>query len=258
MGLDNSYKKYIIKSVFLTRRRKMSINRVSLRSLIPFPSYASLVFGIVFLSMCPHIGAQTVNLSGQLVAEDSLQPLSRVMIVATSLTRPPTVIETLTGSDGRFSFAATAGYPYRLCSGPTGNYADSCKFSKSIVVTASADMPAIRMTAPAGIRMRVRIVDADGLLRSPQADPLVLHVFAEEKTTRTRIPLQVVSSASLSHAVEASVVIPTSMSWNIAMSSIRGQLFDASGNAYQSDTAIPRPAGDVGNEFLAIFSLRAK
>lgn len=241
----------------------MLVNRVSARSLIPFASCASLVFGIALLSMCPHVSAQTVNLSGQLVAEDSLQPLSQVMIVATSLTRPPRVIETLTGPDGRFSFAATAGYPYRLCSGSTGNYADSCKFSKPIEVKASANMPAIRMTALAGIRMRVRVVDADRLLRSPQgtlvaADPLVLHVFAEEKITRTRIPLQVVASASVSNAVEASVVIPTSMSWNMAMSSIRGQLFDARGNAYQSDTAIPRPASDVGNEFLAVFSLRAK
>jgi hypothetical protein len=241
----------------------MLIKCVSAQKFIPFPSCTSLVFGIALLSMCPHLSAQTVTLSGQLVTEDSLQPLSNATIVATSLTRPPRVLETLTGPDGRFSFGAIAGHPYLLCSRAAGNYADSCKFSKPIEVRAAANMPAIRMTAPVGIRMRVRVVDVDGLLRSPlgtvaAADPLLLHVFAEEEMTRTRIPLQLITSTSVPSAVEAAVVIPTSLNWKIAMSSIRGKLFDPSGNAYQSDTAISHPASYGGSEFLAVFSLRAK
>lgn len=218
------------------------------------PHRASLAFAL--LLTCPSLPAQTVTLAGQLLTEDSLQPLSQVTITATSSTRPVRVIETTTGPDGRFSLAATAGYPYRLCSAAAGNYADSCRFSKRIEVTASANMPTIRMTAPVGIRMRLRIIDADGLLRSPQGtlvtpDPLLLHVFAQEDITRTRIPLQIAPSPTVSNAVEASVVIPTSMSWNLAMSSIRAQLFDADGNAYQSNAPIPRPPSYGSNEFLA-------
>jgi hypothetical protein len=111
--------------------------------------------------------------------------------------------------------------------------------------------------------MRLRIIDADGLLRSPQGtlvtpDPLLLHVFAEEDITRTRIPLRIAPSATVSNTVEASVVIPTTMSWNLGMSTARAQLFDANGNAYQSNAAIPRPASHSSNEFLAVYTLRAK
>ncbi len=233
----------------------MFINRV------PQLYRASLTFTL--LLMCSHLFAQTVIISGQLITEDSLQPLSQVTISATSSTRPPKVIDTLTGPDGRFSLAVTAGYPYRLCSTATGNYADSCRFSKPIEVKASANMPEIRMTAPAGIRMRLRIIDADGLLHSPQGtfvtpDPLLLHVFAEEDTTRTRIPLQIGLAPTVSNAVEAAVVIPISMRWNLGMSSIRAQLFDANGSAYQSHAPIPRPASQGGDEFLSVYTLRAK
>lgn len=159
--------------------------------------------------------------------------------------------------------AATAGYTYRLCSAATGNYADSCRFSKPIEVKAGVNMPAVRMTAPVGIRMRLRVIDADGLLRSPLGtlavpDPLLLHVFADEGITRTRIPLQIVPSTTVSNAVEAATVIPTSMRWNLGMSSIRAQLFDANGNAYLSNAPIPMPATYGSDEFLAVFTLRAK
>jgi hypothetical protein len=188
---------------------------------------AFLAFTLLFV--CPQLRAQTVTLSGQLITEDSLRPISQVRITATSSTRPVTVIETTTGPDGRFSMAVTAGHPYRLCSAATSNYADSCRFSKPLEVKASVNMPPARMIAPVGIRMRLRIIDADGLLRSPQGalvtlDPLLFHVFAHEDITRTRIPLQIVPSATVSNAVEASVVIPINISWNLGMSSIRAQL----------------------------------
>jgi hypothetical protein len=228
---------------------------------VPSPYSISLAFALLF--MCSHLRAQTVTLAGQLVTEDSLQPLSQVTITATSSTRPPRVIQTITGPDGRFGLAATHGWVYRLCSAASGNYADSCRFSEPVEVKASANTPEVRMNAPVGIRIRLRIIDADGLLRSPQGtlvtpDPLLLLVFAEEAITRTRIPLQIVPSATVSNAVEAPVVIPTSMSWNLGMSSIRAQLFDANGNAYQSNTAISRPASYGSNEFLAVYTLRAK
>ena len=65
-------------------------------------------------------------------------------------------------------------------------------------------------------------------------------------------------SATVSNAVEAPVVIPTSMSWNLGMSSIRAQLFDSNGKAYQPNAAIPRPASYGSNEFLVVFTLRAR
>lgn len=111
--------------------------------------------------------------------------------------------------------------------------------------------------------MRVRVVDADGLLRSPDGsfaapDPLLLHVFAEEEVTRTHIPLQLAPSASISNAFEASVVIPTSMHWDVAMSSARAKLFDSDGNSYRTNAAIPRPNVYGDDEFLAVFTLRTK
>ena len=156
---------------------------------------------------------------------------------------------------------ATTGYLYRVCSGAISNYADTCRFSKPIDIRASANMPAVRLTAPAGIRMRVRIIDADGLLRSLQhssPDPLVLHVFADESITSTRMPLQILPSATVANAFEAATVIPASTSWNVGMSSVRAQLYDGKGSVYQSNNPIPRPASDGVDEFLAVFTLRAK
>ena len=110
--------------------------------------------------------------------------------------------------------------------------------------------------------MRVRIVDSDGLLRSPDGsfvapDPLLLHVFAEEELRRTHIPLQLEPS-SISNAFEASVVIPLSRHWDVAMSSVRAKLFASDGNAYRSNAPIPRPNDYGDGEFLAVFTLRAK
>lgn len=110
------------------------------------------------------LSAQTVTLNGQLLAGDTEQPLPGVAISATSLTKPLRSTETTTGPDGRFSVNVLPGVSYRLCSAATGSYAESCQFSKPVIVKASSNMPAVPMTAPAGIRMRVRIVDSDGLL----------------------------------------------------------------------------------------------
>ena len=222
---------------------------------------ASLTFTL--LLMCPRSWAQTITLAGQLRTEDTLQPLPRVKITATSSTRPPAIIETTTAADGSFSLVVTPGVTYRLCSAEIDNYVDSCRFYEPVEVTAAVDMPAISMTAAAGTRMRVRIIDPDGLIRSPHgtltpSDPLLLLVFADEDITRTRIPLQLVRSATVSNAVEAATVIPNSMSWHLGMSSIRARLFDASGNVYRSNTAIPRPSNYGSNEFLAVFTIRAK
>lgn len=222
---------------------------------------ASLAFTL--LLMCPQSRAQTVTLAAQLLTEDSLLPVPQVMITATSSTRPPVILQTTTGSDGRFGFAFTSGLPYRLCSAAIDNYVDSCSFYSPIEITAGPDMPAVSMTAAVGTRMRVRIIDADGLLLSPQGtllppDPLLLLVFADEDITLTRIPLQLVPSATVSNAVEAATVIPNTMSWHLGLSSIKAQLFDASGNAYQSNAPIPRPTNYGNEEFLAVFTMRAK
>ena len=112
--------------------------------------------------------------------------------------------------------------------------------------------------------MRVRIIDADGLLRAQSGtltapDPLLLHVFADEAITRTRMPLRIAPSTTVSNAVEAGTVVPASrMRWSLGMSSVYARLFDANGNIYQSNTPVPRPANSDGNEFLAVFTLRAK
>ena len=184
-------------------------------------------------------------------------------ITATSSTRPPAIVETTTGADGSFSLVVTPGVTYRLCSAEIDSYVDSCRFYQPVEITASVNMPAASMTAAVGTRMRVRIIDPDGLIRSPQGtvappDPLLLLVFADEDITHTRIPLQLVPSATVSNAVEAAAVIPNSMSWHLGISSIRAQLFDASGNVYQSNTPIPRPNNYGSNEFLAVFTIRAK
>lgn len=218
--------------------------------------------GIMLLVVSTGLSAQTVTLNGQLLAEDTKGSLPEVAITATSLTKPLRSSETTTGPYGQFSVNVLPGVSYRLCSAATGSYAESCQFSKPVIVKASSDMPTVPMTAPAGIRMRVRIVDSDGLLSSPQGgfvapDPLLLLVFAEETITRTRIPLQLGPSSTPS-AYEASVVIPISMQWNVAMSSVRANLFDSGGNPYQSATPIPRPSNYGDGEFLAVFTLRAK
>lgn len=233
----------------------MFTNRVALLS--------DALLALMFVFMCPDLCAQSVTITGQLLAQDSLQPLAQVTITGTSSTRPVRIVRATTGPDGRFSFEATEGYVYRLCSTATGNYVDTCLFSKPVEVKASANLPAVRITASVGIRMRLRIIDANGLLRPSQGmlgapDPLLLHVFADESITRTRIPLQIVPSSTVSNAVEAATVIPTSLSWNLGMSSARAQLFDANGNAYQSNAAIPRPASYGTNEFLAVYTLRIK
>jgi hypothetical protein len=82
--------------------------------------------------------------------------------------------------------------------------------------------------------------------------------LADEGITRTRMPLQLVPSTTVKNAVEAAAVIPTSMRWDLGMSSVRAQLFDANGNVYKSNTPIPQPASYGSDEFLAVFTLRAK
>jgi hypothetical protein len=221
----------------------------------------------LLMSMFPLLSqnsrAQTVTATGQLLAEDSLQPLPQVMLTATSSTRPPVILQTTTGSDGGFSLVLTPGLTYQLCSAAIDNYVDSCSFYKPIEITAGADMLAVSMTAGVGTRMRVRIIDPDGLIRGPQSslaspDPLLLLVVADEDITRTRIPLQLVPSATVSNAVEAAAVVPNTMSWHLGMSSVKAQLFDASGAIYQSNTPIPRPNNYGSNEFLTVFTIRAK
>jgi hypothetical protein len=216
----------------------------------------------MLLVVSTDLSAQTVTLNGQLLAEDTRASLPEVAITAMSLTRPVSVIQTATGPDGRFTIKATPGVSYRLCSAATGRYAESCQFSKPVMVKVGSEPATVQMTAPAGIRIRVRIIDSDGLLRSPDGgfvapDPLLLHVFAEEELTRTHIPLQLEPS-STSNAFEASAVIPISMHWDVGMSSVRAKLFDTNGNAYQSSAAIPRPNDYGDDEFLAVFTLRAK
>lgn len=111
--------------------------------------------------------------------------------------------------------------------------------------------------------MRLRIIDADGLLPASEGvfvnpNPLLLHVFADEEVTKTRIPVQLLPSATVANAVEAPVVIPRNANWNIAMSSNLAQLFDANGSAYQASAPVPRPASNGSNEFLAVYTLRKK
>jgi hypothetical protein len=219
--------------------------------------------GIALLIVSTSLSAQTVTLTGQLLAEDTEQPLSAVRIRAIAITKPPSLLEATTGSDGRFNMEARPGVSYQLCSAATGRYAESCYFSKPLMVRASQEMAAILMKAPAGIRMRVRIVDSEELIRLPKsgfiaADPLLLLVFAEEAISRRRIPLQLEPSSITAGAFEASVVIPTSMQWKVAMSSVRATILDSSGNTYKSETPISRPTSYGDDEFLAVFSIHAK
>jgi hypothetical protein len=216
--------------------------------------------GIILLVVSTALSAQTVTLNGQLIAEDTRRPLPEVEITALSLTRPVSIIKTTTGADGWFSLKASRGVAYHLCSAANSRYAESCQFSKPLTVRASSDLVTVQIVAPAGIRMRVRIVDPDGLHRSPDGtfaapDPALLYVFAQEEITRTRIPVKLEPSTALD-AFEASVVIPISMRWDVAMSSERAKLFASDGSAYQFNTAIPRPKDSSDEEFLAVFTLR--
>lgn len=225
--------------------------------------YSTAVCGMMLLVITTGLSAETVTLQGQLLAEDTQQPLPAVAITVTSLTKPLRLIETTTGSDGRFDVNVSPGVSYRLCSAATGRYAESCQFSKPLTVKASLDMAAVPMNAPAGVRMRVRIVDSDGLLKPSQGgfvapDPLLLLVFAQEAVTSTRIPLQLGPSSTTPNAYEASVVVPIARQWSVGMSSVRATLLDFSGNNYRSATPIPRPDNYGDAEFLAVFTLQAK
>lgn len=215
--------------------------------------------GLMLLVVSTGLSAQTVALSGRVLAQDTQGSLAQVAITATALTKPISVIQTTTGPDGMFTIQAKSGLYYQLCSAATGNYAESCRFSKPVTVQASSGMATVQMTAPTGIRIRVRILDPAGLLNSDTSlqNPLHLHVFAGNEITRVHFPLQLEPSSSVSNAYEAAVVIPTSMPWNVAMFCVRAQLLDSNGNAYQSNTAIPRPSDYGDNEFLAVYTLRA-
>src|SRR5713101_2390914 len=90
--------------------------------------------GIMLLVVSIGLSAQTVMLNGQLLAEDTKGSLPEVAITAISLTKPVSLIKTITGPDGRFTIKATPGVSYRLCSAATGRYAESCQFSKPVMV----------------------------------------------------------------------------------------------------------------------------
>lgn len=208
------------------------------------------------------LSAQTVTLNGELVAEDTKQPLPGVAITIMSFTKPVKVARTTTGPDGQFSVNVSPGITYRICSASTGSYADSCHFAKPVEVKADFNMPMVLMSAATGTIVRVRIVDPDGLLLSPQGsfvppDPLLINIFAKEEVTSTHIPIQLAPSAT-PNTYEAPVVIPTSMQWYVAMYSARANLFDSNGDAYQSNTPLASPGGYGDGEFLAVFTLRAK
>lgn len=151
--------------------------------------HSLILSGIILWAVSTGLSAQTVTLNtlnGQLLAEDTKQPLPEEAITAISLTKPVSFIKTTTGPDGWFTIKVAPGVSYRLCSAATGRYAESCQFSKPVVVRVGSDLATVQMTAPAGIRMRVRIVDSDGLLRSPAGgfvapDPLLLHVFSSNR-----------------------------------------------------------------------------
>ena len=212
---------------------------------------------------CPRLGAQTLTMSGQLLAEDSLQSLPHVKITATSMTRPVEILEGVTGPDGRFSLNVKEETPYRLCSAATGSYADSCRFSKPFEVTPTADMPTVQMTAPTGVRMRITVVDHSGLLVSPQRtlaarDPQVLHIFADEAITQTRIPLEIELSPSVANAVDAAAVVPLGMQWSLGMSSERGLLLGSDGQEYKSNTPISRPPSVGSGEHTFTFTFTGR
>ena len=111
--------------------------------------------------------------------------------------------------------------------------------------------------------MRVQIFDPDGLLASPQTeptarDPRLLHVFADEAITKTRIPLSIAPSLTFANAFEATTVIPVNMQWNVGMSSTLARLLNSDGQNYESNTPIPRPASFGDDEVVATFTLRRR
>ena len=97
------------------------------------------------------LSAQTVTLNGQLLAEDTQGALPEVAITAVALAKPIRVVQTITGLDGRFTIAAKPGVYYELCSAATGRYAESCRFSKPVIVNAGSARATVQITAPTGI-----------------------------------------------------------------------------------------------------------
>lgn len=146
--------------------------------------YSITMSGMMFWVISSCLSAQTVALSGRLVTEDTQGPLPGVTITAISLTKPVSLLYAKTEADGGFTIAAKAGIFYKLCSAATGRYSESCQFSRPVIIKASSDMAPVQLSAPTGIRMRVRIIDPDEVLSSPNGstatDPLLLHVFAGE------------------------------------------------------------------------------
>lgn len=138
-------------------------------------------------------------------------------------------------------------------------YAETCRFSKPVIVNAGSAPATVQITAPRGIRMRVRILDPGGLLSSVWSHPNpLLQVFASNQITRVRFSLQLEPSSSISNAYEAAVVIPISTDWYVAMNSVQANLFDSNGSAYQFTSAIPRPNDNGDPEFLAVYTIQAK
>jgi hypothetical protein len=230
-------------------------NKVSIKHLITLN-------GIMLLLVSTGLSAQTATaqtatLNGQLLAQDTMAALPEVAITAVELAKPIRVVQTTTGPNGQFTITAKAGVYYELCSAATGRYAETCRFSKPVIVNASSAPATVQITAPTGIKMRVRILDPSGLLSSVWSRPNpLLQVFAGNEITRVHFPLQLEQSSSISNAYEGTVVIPTSMEWNVAMNAVKAMLFDSNGNAYQSNAAIPRPSDNGDNEFLAVYTLR--
>lgn len=215
--------------------------------------------GITLLVVSAGLSAQTVTLSGQLRAEDTQGSLPGVAITAVELAKPIRVVQTITGPDGQFTITAKAGAYYELCSAATGRYAETCRFSKPVIVNAGSAPATVQITAPRGIRMRVRILDPGGLLSSVWSHPNpLLQVFASNQITRVRFSLQLEPSSSISNAYEAAVVIPISTDWYVAMNSVQANLFDSNGSAYQFTSAIPRPNDNGDPEFLAVYTIQAK
>ena len=64
---------------------------------------------IALFAISTALSAQTVTLSGQLLAQDTQGSLPQVAIVAISLTKPVSVIQTTTGPDGGFTINAKPG-----------------------------------------------------------------------------------------------------------------------------------------------------
>lgn len=219
-------------------------------------STCSLITGVALA--CSSANAQQVLLRGQLVGADTKKPLANVIISASSKTRPPRRVQVRTGLDGSFVVPAELGLPYALCSEAVGTYISTCAFSKPATVIAKHNTQPILLSAPAGIRIRVQIHDPGRRIRvsrTPQlfADPLDLCVYAEESTTRTRIPLAINSQTQ--EGFEYQAVIPATRVWRLAMSSVRFQLIQSAGRPYVANSSISSTAVNAVGEFLAVFSI---